>query len=224
MKFEGIANQFYHFSLPQLTDYVAVIASMYRENSFHNFAHASHVTQSVVKLLSRVVTADSIDYDGMCYTEKAGRHQLHQFTFGITSDPLTQFAVAFSALIHDVDHVGVPNSQLVKEDADIAAMYRNLSVAEQNSVDIAWSLLQEDRYRKLRACIYKDQSELDRFRQLVVNTVMATDIVDKELGALRKKRWEKAFEKASVDALPHQSQEDINRKATIVIEHMIQVS
>lgn len=195
---------------------------MYRENSFHNFQHASHVTQSVVKLLSRVVTADSIDYDGMCYTEKAGAHQLHQYTFGITSDPLTQFAVAFSALIHDVDHMGVPNSQLVKEDSDIASLYRNQSVAEQNSVDIAWSLLQEDRYRKLRACIYRDQSELERFRQLVVNTVMATDIVDKELGALRKKRWEKAFKDGNGE-VSSQSQEDINRKATIVIEHMIQV-
>lgn len=27
--------------------------------------------------------------------------------YGITSDPLTQFSAAFSALIHDVDHSGV---------------------------------------------------------------------------------------------------------------------
>eukprot|EP00980_Cylindrotheca_fusiformis_P025515 scaffold13958_cov118-Cylindrotheca_fusiformis.AAC.1 len=32
--------------------------------------------------------------------------------YGITSDPLTQFAVVFSAVIHDVDHPGVPNTQL----------------------------------------------------------------------------------------------------------------
>ena len=32
------------------------------------------------------------------------------FKSGITSDPLTQFACAFSALIHDVDHQGIPNT------------------------------------------------------------------------------------------------------------------
>lgn len=34
---------------------------------------------------------------------------------GISSDPLSQFAVVFGALIHDVDHVGVSNAQLIKE-------------------------------------------------------------------------------------------------------------
>jgi hypothetical protein len=51
---------------------------------------------------------------------------------GITSCPLTQFAVVFSAIIHDVDHPGVPNAQLVKEKSPLAEMYRNVSVAEQN--------------------------------------------------------------------------------------------
>jgi hypothetical protein len=35
---------------------------------------------------------------------------LHDHTYGITSDPLTQFAVVFAALIHDVDHTGVPTA------------------------------------------------------------------------------------------------------------------
>jgi hypothetical protein len=38
--------------------------------------------------------------------------------------------------ISSVDHTGVPNSQLVKEQAVIASVYKNKSVAEQNSVDI----------------------------------------------------------------------------------------
>lgn len=33
---------------------------------------------------------------------------LHDPTYGITSDSLTQLACILSALIHDVDHVGVP--------------------------------------------------------------------------------------------------------------------
>ena len=72
----------------------------------------------------------------------------------------------------------------------------------------------EPTYESLRRCIYTNQEELDRFRQLVVNSVMATDIVDKELGALRKNRWDKAF---SQDIEEQSSrEEDRNRKATIV--------
>jgi hypothetical protein len=39
----------------QLSNYVSSIAAMYQDNPFHNFEHASHVTLSVVKLLSRIV-------------------------------------------------------------------------------------------------------------------------------------------------------------------------
>ena len=88
-----------------------------------------------------------------------------------------------------MDHSGVPNAQLIKEGVDIATLYKNKSVAEQNSVDLAWRLLMEDTYKDLRAVIYSNEEERRRFRQLVVNAVLATDIVDKELGAARKARW-----------------------------------
>lgn len=63
------------------------------------------------------------------------------YSYGITSDPITQFAVVLAALIHDVDHVGVSNAQLVKENDRLARIYRNQSVAEQNSVNLAWDLV-----------------------------------------------------------------------------------
>jgi hypothetical protein len=80
--------------------------------------------------------------------ETVNRRKLHDHTYGITSDPLTQFACAFSALIHDCDHMGVPNTQLCKENPVLAAMYRSKSVAEQVSVDLGkWSFV------VLMACI-----------------------------------------------------------------------
>jgi hypothetical protein len=51
----------------------------------------------------------------------------------------------------------------------------------------------EDRFKDLRMCIYQTDEELSRFRQLVINAVIATDIADKELQAWRKSRWNKAF-------------------------------
>jgi hypothetical protein len=48
--------------------------------------------------------------------------------------------VMFSALIHHADHRGVPNRQLAKEAPNLARVYKNKGIAEQNSVDISWDL------------------------------------------------------------------------------------
>ncbi|KAL3944053.1 MAG: hypothetical protein SGBAC_001881 [Bacillariaceae sp.] len=202
------------FVIDELRNYVSTLAGMYLENPFHNFEHASHVTMSVVKLLSRIVAPNiQIEDDDI---EAA----LHDKTYGITSDPLTQFAVVLSALVHDVDHPGIPNSQLTKEGTRLAELYRDKSVAEQNSVDLAWTLLMEGNFKNLRKTIYHSEAEFKRFRALLVNTVLATDIMDKELGSLRKDRWNKAFNEEVVE----DQMKAVNRKATIVIEHIIQAS
>jgi hypothetical protein len=125
--------------------------------------------------------------------------------------------------MQDVDHAGVPNALLVKENAEVALKFGEKSAAEQNSVFIAWEMLMEPKYEILRACIYTDNEERTRFRQLVVNTVMATDIMDRELQLVRKNRWEEAFkEEKKTDAML--SNYDRSRKATSVIEHIIQAS
>jgi class 3 adenylate cyclase len=205
----------------QLRDYVHAVATMYGNNPFHNFEHASHVTMSATKLLSRIVSPHDIDYSEMSYKQQKSHTKLHQQTYGITSDPLTHFAITLSALIHDVDHPGVPNAQLVKEKTALAVKYKDKSVAEQNSVDLAWNLLMGPKYENLVRYICTSKEERMRFRQLIVNSVMATDIVDKELGALRRQRWEKAFNEPVEEEDPRDT---VNRKATIVIEHLIQAS
>jgi len=189
----------------QLREYCRKIASMYKsENPFHNFEHASHVTQSSSKLLSRIVSIRDSD------------------TFGITADPLTHFAVIFSSMIHDVDHRGVPNFILAKEEPSMAQHYQNQAIAEQNSIELAWELLMEARFSALRHTIYGDSVEQRRFRNLVVNCLLATDIFDKDLKGMREKRWQKAFHSTDEDF--EGSKLKRNRKATIVIEHIIQAS
>jgi hypothetical protein len=130
----------------------------------------------------------------------------------------------------------VSNAQLVKEGTEMAKIYDGKSVAEQNSVNIAWDLLLGEQYTDLRSVICATQEEEVRFRQLVVNSVMATDIMDKDLVTLRDSRWKKAFEserdivsscgnvKSDSVLLDHISRDTINRKATIVIEHLLQAS
>ena len=112
------------------------------------------------------------------------------------------------------------NGQLVKEGVPIAEKYKGKSVAEQNSVDLCWDLLMDkEEYGELQKVLFRDKKEYDRFRQIVVNVVMATDIFDKDLLKLRTNRWEKAFDPENADD-PDQA----NRKATIVIEHIMQAS
>lgn len=48
--------------------------------------------------------------------------------------------------------------------------------------------------------------------------------MDKQLGGARKDRWNKAFNEDGNNAPEENSQDSINRKATIVIEHLIQAS
>jgi hypothetical protein len=135
---------------------------------------------------------------------------------------LTQFSVVLAALIHDVDHSGVSNFQLIKEGHKQAKFFKGKSVAEQNSIVLAWEKLMSPRFKELRECIYQDTADLERFRQLITNTVLATDIFDKELTGKRKARWEAAFNKDKGDNVD--MDEEVNRKATIVIEHLIQAS
>ena len=165
----------------------------------------------------------------MQQTRKSLHEFLHDYTYGITSDPMVQFCLAFVALVHDVDHPGCSNETLVKEQDEMAIAYKNKSVAEQNSVDLAWDLLMEPEYVDLRKCLYQSQEELERFRNLLVNGVMATDVMDKELAAKRKARWDIAFntmreESSQTSDGDGDVQDHRDRKATIVIEHMIQAS
>jgi class 3 adenylate cyclase len=211
----------------QLHDYISNIANLYRDVPFHNFDHASHVIMSAGKLMKRIVNPEAVGFD-QSDTETVDRdvqlsREIHRMTYGISSDPLMQFAVVFSALIHDVDHTGLTNKELIDMKAPIAAAYCEKCVAEQNSVDLAWRLLMESKYQDLRACIYSTETELKRFRELIVDAVLATDIADKELQTLRKNRWADAFHEKLTVVDPGDNLE-MDRKATIVFEHIIQAS
>ena len=157
----------------QLKEYVTLMMNSYLQNPFHNFEHASHVAMSVNKLLSRIVAPDTVDFSGepskKCQRDAA---ELHDHTYGITSDPLTQLGIVLSALCHDIDHRGVPNGQLCLEDEHLASVYQGKSVAEQNSVDLGWAMLMDDKFRDLRGCMYSNEDELMRLRQIIVNSVV----------------------------------------------------
>jgi hypothetical protein len=224
-------------AVAQLRQYVSAVANAYHSNPFHCLQHASQVTTALAKLLSRIVVKqlegidehdeDEVDDDAgaddlsdeaadEAEIAKSIAPHLHNHTYGITSDPLTQFGLVFAAFIHEVDHNGIGNQDIVKEDPESAALYKSRSIIEQRSVDKAWRKLMEPSFSELRKCIYSDAVELKRFRQVVVNCVLSTDINDVELQELRMKRWEKTFSRGL------DSSHDVSRRATILLEHLMQ--
>jgi len=46
----------------EIRDYVAAVCDMYNDNAFHSFEHASAVSLSVLKLLSRIVAPSDLDH------------------------------------------------------------------------------------------------------------------------------------------------------------------
>lgn len=191
--------------------FVTEISLNYNCVAFHNFEHASHVTMAVNKLLERVTVSKRISMK-----------KLHRRSFGISSDPITQLAIIIAALVHDVGHTGIPNAQLVKEKDPLAVRFKNQSVAEQFAVAKAWEILMKKRYTDLRKAIYTTNVERKRFRQVLVNAVLATDISDRSLNQERGRKWDKAF--IEDDSSGSLSQVEMNRRATVVLEHLIQVA
>lgn len=186
------------FDLPpdvqaELRKYVVAISAGYENHAFHNFQHASHVAH-----LSNLLV-HSMDGSNAGAT-------------GIVHDPFVRFAIVFSALVHDVGHAGVPNKRLVEENHVLAAKYSEKSIAEQNSIDTAWDILMLKPFKNLRHCIFgKSGANQKRFRQLLVNSVMATDIFEQDLRVLRELRLERSL---SCE----------NCKATLVMEHLMQTA
>lgn len=210
----------------QLHLFITQVASMYKNNAFHNFEHASHVALGAYELLRRLVAQENATANATLDKGREGcsvspwrnlPFDLSQSTNALASDALAQFAVVFSALLHDVEHEGVPNTQLAKEKPEIAERYQHKSLAEQNSVHIGWDLLGKDCFRDLRACIFPTGNDRLRFRKMYENVVMATDICDPSLQSFQKKKIDKDFSDL-------EEYEERNRRATVAMDLFIQVS
>lgn len=171
----------------QVRQFVRAILSRYNDNPYHNREHAYHVTTSAHKLLELMLS------------EK-------QQTFGLRNDPLMQFSLIFAALIHDVEHQGLPNRQLCNEDSKLAVTYNDQSVAENRSLAIGFHELLKEDYKELRTVLFGNSKETDpsqsdyhRFRRQVISLVLTTDIANPDRTALFKSKWKEAFETPQMD-------------------------
>lgn len=152
-----------------------------------------------------------------CNSFRKSTSTTHRPTYGIKSSPLTQIAFLFSALVHDVDHTGISNRQLVLESDNLAILYNDQSVAEQRSLAVAFSTLKGVGYRELRGVLFsgprggdgdtddevggQEQQQQNqggeedqfKFRKLVIDLVLVTDIASPERTQIVKSKWKEAF-------------------------------
>jgi hypothetical protein len=165
--------------MDQLKKYVKTILYGYEDVPYHNFKHCYHVTISTNKLMDMIL-----------------QHvpgETRPVTYGLRDDPLMQFALLFSALIHDVQHQGIPNRQLANEDDGLAIKYNDQSIAENQSLYIGFSELLKSDYAKLSSIIFPRKEDYRRFRGACVDLVLSTDIASPERSQLGKSKWKEAF-------------------------------
>jgi hypothetical protein len=66
----------------------------------------------------------------------------------------------------------------------LSIQHTNLTVfvsgpyTEQNSLDLCWQIFMCPDYKDFRSCLFGNEAEFARFRQVCVNVVLATDIFD----------------------------------------------
>ena len=146
----------------QLREFVKRIVSGYKDVPYHNREHGFHVLLSVNKMID------------MMTSQQTG--QKAPITFGLRHDPVALLALLYAALIHDVEHQGIPNRQLAQEDDRLAVLYNDQSIAENWSIYVAFSELLQDEFQTVRKVVFPDKDEYFRFRKIVVNLVLTTDI------------------------------------------------
>ena len=176
----------------ELRNYVARIAALYHSVHFHSFEHASHVLLSANSLLHHLLGDDTvIDHDTKT---KRRRNSWKRFnTYGISTKPLTQFTFVFAALIHDVQHEGISNRQLVKEGHPLAMRYNDRSILEQNSLSLSFEILMLPEFANLQCAIFATPEERHSFRSLLIDLVLSTDISCPEQTEIENSKWKLAF-------------------------------
>ncbi len=84
--------------------------------------------------------------------------------------------IQFSIIWQDPSHVlgipDIPNDTLVQEESSLAALYRNKSVAEQQSIDLAWDLLMDESFVDLRRVLYTTTDEFSLLQKPVSYTTL----------------------------------------------------
>jgi hypothetical protein len=168
---------------------------------------------------NNVTTNGGSLYDDPTTIQKQKQQQTPIITKNSIYDPWLHFGLTFAALLHDVDHKGLPNASLKTHSDPLSIRYGSpicmCSYAEWNSIDIGLSLLESDEFDLLRGVLLnhhnQNQSNNNRgddggadssnndsgggenFLEMVHDLVLCTDIASSQRRELGMSKWERIF-------------------------------
>mmetsp|Transcript_15696 Transcript_15696/g.39894 ORF Transcript_15696/g.39894 Transcript_15696/m.39894 type:complete len:399 (-) Transcript_15696:52-1248(-) len=132
----------------RLEEFISRASLCYRDVPYHNWSHATDVTQTVYSII-------------------AGANARKVLT------PLDVFSLLISAVVHDIDHNGVNNVLHQNVHSVLAMRYNDKSCLENHHCASAFALLRAD-----EANAVKDFSrdDFNAFRERVIGCVLGTDM------------------------------------------------
>jgi len=159
----------------RLSLFVESIMQAYHMNPYHSFEHACHVFFS-----SNILYTNLVPGVAKYFTD------------------LDHLALLFSAFIHDVDHLGVNNAELVSKQHPYAIMFNDQSVAEMRSLQLGFETLTKNESEESMDFLeeifrYKSNVDFVTFRKIVISLVLCTDIGDKDRSRLTTLTIQDAF-------------------------------
>ncbi|KAK3583959.1 hypothetical protein CHS0354_033754 [Potamilus streckersoni] len=168
----------------------------YRDKPYHNRVHATDVLHGVYYLTTQPVpgftqisTGDIFSRQGSSSESDGDAVERTNFPHHCGSVPLTDdsygimgcnfpalelMALYTAAAMHDYDHPGRTNAFLVATNAPQAILYNDRSVLENHHAAAAWNLLLCKPDHNFLSGL--DQAEFKRFRYLVIEAILATDL------------------------------------------------
>ncbi|XP_053368474.1 cGMP-inhibited 3',5'-cyclic phosphodiesterase 3B isoform X2 [Clarias gariepinus] len=183
------------FKIPvrEFMTYFCALESGYRDIPYHNRVHAADVLHAVWYLTTRPipgfqqihnehVTGSDTDSDsgispGRVSYALSKSSSVSDSSYGCLAwnvPALELMALYVAAAMHDYDHPGRTNAFLVATNAPQAVLYNDRSVLENHHAAAAWSLfLSQPEFNFLPNL---DHVEFKRFRFLVIEAVLATDL------------------------------------------------
>ncbi|XP_034735025.1 cGMP-inhibited 3',5'-cyclic phosphodiesterase A-like isoform X1 [Etheostoma cragini] len=183
------------FKIPvhEFMNYFHALENGYRDIPYHNRVHATDVLHAVWYLTTQAVpglpslftdhssASDSDSDSGITHSHMgflvSKTYTVSEDGYGCLSGlipALELMALYVAAAMHDYDHPGRTNAFLVATSAPQAVLYNDRSVLENHHAASAWNLfMSRPEYNFL---INLDHGEFKRFRFLVIEAILATDL------------------------------------------------
>lgn len=128
--------------------FIKDVCESYKDVSYHNFYHATHILHSTYILLEQCGLFDKLNPDIL-------------------------FSILISALVHDIGHPGNNNLFEVNTCSELACRYNDLSVLEQYHCHLAFELI-----KKHSIFQNYTHDEFIICRKTIINSILGTDMTN----------------------------------------------